>query len=115
MYPERSVWQHLHVMRHDRHSVERRLPIEDHNVSVGQVPFDDKAGRKRISMHLEIGHVIQSDLYSVGSYDVIRARVFERPVQDKFFQKFNVLRRGFLRYGEFSCYFKGNSDLRYVK
>jgi hypothetical protein len=36
----------MYLVRHDGHSMERRLPIEQDDVAVNQVPLDDGAQRK---------------------------------------------------------------------
>ena len=45
---ERAAGQHARAVAHDGHLVQRRLPVEEHDVAVHQVPLDDVAHRQAL-------------------------------------------------------------------
>ena len=82
---ERAPLHHARAVRHDRELVQRRLPVEEHDVAVGQVALDDVA-------HLELGRdaapvaVLERLLALVGRLDVVRARPDIGAVEDELAQ-----------------------------
>src|SRR5713226_4925770 len=84
-------------MSHHRHSVERRLSVENHNVPVYEVPLDNESRSKCVCVDLKISDIVQSDLDAVRPDNIIRSWMLEGPVEDQLLQKLLVPWRYFLR------------------
>ena len=69
---ERIVGQHFHTVPHHRHTVQRRLPVEEHDVPVHDVAIHDVA---HVQHNLLAVHVLQARHAPVGAHDGLRARV----------------------------------------
>ncbi len=80
MQTKRLVGKHSDVVRHDRHSVKRWLPIEDGNVVVSKVAFHNETRFYSLGNFLTIHHKLQSDTLAVGSRDIECPRILFRAV-----------------------------------
>ena len=77
------VWQDLYSMRHDRHSMERWLPVEEYDVPVSNVSFNYEAGLDCFRETFALGNEFESDSSPVWSYYVQCARILIGPVANK--------------------------------
>lgn len=88
--PEGRVRHDLDPMAHHRHLVQRRLPVEQHKVTVLEVPLDDPAVLERDGPLLVVPQV---DPLSSVADDVPRSGVVVRSLVDEFLEVLNVVRR----------------------
>src|SRR4029077_19485059 len=88
--PERPIGKHADAVRHDRHPVEGRLPVEEDNVAVHEVPLHDVTGGEGVGKGLPVAGEIEPDLDAVRTDDVVRARVLEGPGHDELLQRLDV-------------------------
>mmetsp|Transcript_25765 Transcript_25765/g.81410 ORF Transcript_25765/g.81410 Transcript_25765/m.81410 type:complete len:234 (+) Transcript_25765:3057-3758(+) len=94
--PEGGVGHDAHAMRHDRHLVKRRLPVEHDNVAVLDVPLDFVA----VLQVLQHRGVPEVETHAVGPDDIPRAWQLNGSVVDQLLQPVDVVRRHHLRVGQ---------------
>ena len=68
--PEGLVGEDSHAVCHDGHSVEARLPVEEHNVAISEMSLDDEAWLKRFRDNFSIRNEFEPDPSAVGTDDV---------------------------------------------
>mmetsp|Transcript_34337 Transcript_34337/g.110270 ORF Transcript_34337/g.110270 Transcript_34337/m.110270 type:complete len:234 (+) Transcript_34337:630-1331(+) len=88
----------LDAVAHDGHLVEGGLAVEDDDVVVAEVPFDDEARRE--SEVVQVLDVAEVDPTAVGVLDVACAGPLVRPVPDEFHQLGDVVAADSLRNGQ---------------
>ena len=95
--PEGRVRHELDAVRHHRHLVQRRLPVEQDNVAVLEVALDDPP-----VLEERVGALVvpQVDPVARVADDVPRAGVLVRSVPDQFLEVLDVVRRDALRVGQ---------------
>ena len=68
--PEGLVREDSDAVCHDGHSVEARLPVEEHNIAIPEVSLDDKAWLKRFRDNFSICNEFEPDPSAIGTDNV---------------------------------------------
>src|SRR5207247_10079072 len=68
--PEGLVGEDSDAVCHYGHSVEARLPVEEHDVAISEMSLDDEARLKRFRNNYSICDKFQSDPSAVGTDNV---------------------------------------------
>ena len=98
-------------MTHHRHTVERRLTIEEDGVAVDHMTVHHVALEELEGAELRLRDVLQRDRASVGALNGLRARVLVRSVLDKRVHPVDVEGRDALREGQIHRDLVGNTEL----
>ena len=108
--PKGRVVEHLDVVGHDRHLVERGLAVEEDDVAIGEVPLDDIA---HVEHDVSRAHVLEIDhLVCVApADDVLGARVLVGAPLDGLFELLHVKSGDALGNGKISSYRSRNAHL----
>mmetsp|Transcript_10070 Transcript_10070/g.31758 ORF Transcript_10070/g.31758 Transcript_10070/m.31758 type:complete len:430 (+) Transcript_10070:3040-4329(+) len=98
---EGGVAHHLHPVAHDGHLVQRRLPVEQHQVVVANVALHHPALVDDLAA--QVAHVPQVRHRAVGTHDVVGARVLLRAATHQRVQLLVVPPRHALGEGQAAC------------
>ena len=115
---ERLPRHDLHLVRHHRHAVERRLPVEQHDVAVHEVALDDEAGLEPLRdflgvevRDLEAAAVRAEHVVHAGAVLAARVVLGVRPARGQLLDLFIIVRRDLHGHGELARRVDGNADV----
>ena len=97
-------------MRHDAHLVKRRLPVEEHDVTLLEVPVHEPSVFEHIC-NLLAGRIADSQSVPICPDHVVRARVIDRTAAHVLPEFLDVSRHNLKRDRQFSCNRLRNADL----
>ena len=95
VHPESLSREDLDIVRHDTHLVQRRLSVEENDIAVAQVPFDDPSVFDLLAevFGIDVGDL---DTAAVRTDHIVGARIV-LAVHDVVPEEFDVARRGCFR------------------
>src|SRR5208283_1892828 len=115
MQPESPEREDLDGVSHHRHAMQGRLPVEEDDVAIHQVPFYDEACSYRVSQRLPIACEVEPDLDPVRADDVVGSGVVEWALDDQALQRLDVPRGHLLRDCELLRYLERDPNLADVQ